>query len=135
MKVTGRCLCGRIAYEAEIDPARTAICHCADCQINSGGAFGWIAHVVDGRRWLTAGRLKAYERVAESGRRRALSFCADCGTRIHARTVGDPAAFFGLRLGICDQRAELRPGVQVWSRSALPWVIELSTIPAHETQV
>lgn len=127
-------MCGRIAYEAEIDPDRVAICHCADCQVNSGAAYGWVAPVVAGRFRLKAGRLTEFEKIAESGRRRALSFCADCGARIHARTVDDPAALFGLRLGTCDQRAQLRPRVQVWGRSAAPRVADLSAIPARETQ-
>ncbi|HET9046453.1 MAG TPA: GFA family protein, partial [Casimicrobiaceae bacterium] len=32
MHVQGRCHCGEIAYEAEIDPAGVSVCHCTDCQ-------------------------------------------------------------------------------------------------------
>ena len=39
MKVTGRCHCGQISFEAEIDPAQVRICHCADCQTLTGTAF------------------------------------------------------------------------------------------------
>ena len=39
MKVEGACHCGRIAFEAEIDPARVSVCHCADCQTLTGSAF------------------------------------------------------------------------------------------------
>lgn len=134
MKVTGDCLCGRIACEAEIDPDRVAICHCADRHVNSGAAYGWVAPLVAGRFRLTAERPKELEKIAESGRRRALSFCADCGTRIHARTVDDRAALFGLRLGTCDQRAQFRPRAKIWGRSAAPRVADLSAIPARETQ-
>jgi len=28
MKVEGRCHCGKIAYEAEVDPTAVQICHC-----------------------------------------------------------------------------------------------------------
>jgi len=31
MRVDGGCLCGQVSYEAEVDPARVAICHCTDC--------------------------------------------------------------------------------------------------------
>lgn len=133
MKVDGGCLCGHISYEAEIDAEKVAVCHCTDCQMNSGTAFGFVAHIVDGNFMLLSGTLKEFEKIAESGRVRKLSFCPECGTRIHARTDGDPTAFFGLRAGTIRQRRELKPKIQVWSRSALPWVSELSSIPERET--
>ena len=133
MKVDGACLCGQVSYDAEIDVERVAICHCTDCQVNSGTAFGVVAHVIDGRFTLLSGTLKEFEKIAESGRVRKLSFCPECGTRIHARTDGDPSAFFGLRVGTIRQRRALQPKIQVWSRSALPWVCDLPTIPERAT--
>src|SRR5262245_4627881 len=38
MKVDGRCHCGYITYEAEIDPEKVMICHCTDCQTLTGSA-------------------------------------------------------------------------------------------------
>jgi hypothetical protein len=128
MKIDGACLCGQITYEAEIDPDRVAICHCTDCQVNSGTAYGVVASVTDGQFRLLTGTLKEYEKTAESGRKRHLSFCPDCGTRIYAHTKNDPTAFFGLRVGTIRQSAELKPKVQVWCGSALSWVSDLSGI-------
>ncbi|WP_044006837.1 GFA family protein [Jannaschia sp. CCS1] len=134
MKVDGGCLCGNVTYEAEIDPARVAICHCLDCQINSGAAYGVVVSVTDGRFRLLSGTLREYEKTAQSGRVRYLSFCPNCGTRIHACSKNDPSAFFGLRVGTIRQRAQLTPAVQVWCGSALPWVSDLSAIAAHDAQ-
>ncbi len=134
MKIDGACLCGKITYEAEIDPDRVAICHCSDCQVNSGSAYGGVASVADGQFRLISGNLKEYEKVAESGRIRHLSFCPNCGTRINARTKNDPTAFFGLRVGTIRQRAELTPKVQVWCGSSLPWVSDLSVILQRDAQ-
>ncbi len=39
MKITGECHCGAVAYEAEIDPVKVGICHCADCQALSASAY------------------------------------------------------------------------------------------------
>src|SRR5436305_14689121 len=39
IKVDGRCHCGAIAYQAEVEPGAMAICHCEDCQILTGTAF------------------------------------------------------------------------------------------------
>ena len=134
MKVDGSCLCGRITYEAEVDPERVAICHCADCQVNSGSAFGVVVSVTNRQFRLLSGTLKEYLKTAESGRVRILSFCPECGTRIHARTADDPDAFFGLRVGTVRQRDQLRPKRQVWCRSAQGWLDDLATIPRHDVQ-
>jgi hypothetical protein len=133
MKVDGGCLCGHIRYEAEIDPDRVVICHCQDCQVNSGTAFGVVAGIIDDKFNLLSGELKEFEKIAESGRIRKLSFCPQSGTRIHARTDSDPNAFFGLRVGTVRQRKTLVPRMQVWCQSALPWVFEMSSFPKRPT--
>jgi hypothetical protein len=51
MQIDGQCHCGRIAYQAEIDPVRVSVCHCTDCQALTGSPFrvtscataGWSA--------------------------------------------------------------------------------------------
>ena len=134
MNVDGRCLCGSVTYEAVIDPERVAICHCTDCQIHSGAAFGWVAGIQGDTFRLLSGTLKTFSKVAESGRVRVLSFCPECGTRIHARTPDDADAFFGLRVGTIRQRDLLTPKRQVWCRSAQGWVFDLSAIPRHDRQ-
>jgi hypothetical protein len=56
LKVDGSCQCGRIRFEADIDPANVVICHCTDCQTFSGAPYRVsvpvVAHnfVVHGRR-------------------------------------------------------------------------------------
>ncbi|MBC6416724.1 MAG: GFA family protein [Rhodospirillales bacterium] len=37
---------------------------------------------MDGKFQLLSGELKEFEKIAESGRKRQLSFCPHCGTRI-----------------------------------------------------
>ena len=39
MHIDGRCHCGAISFEAEVDPETTGICHCTDCQTLTGTAF------------------------------------------------------------------------------------------------
>lgn len=134
MQVDGSCLCGAVTYTAEVDPDRAAICHCHDCQVNAGTAFGLVVGVIDSQFTLLTGRLQGYDKVAESGRVRTLSFCPICATRIHARTEGDADAFIGLRLGTVTQRAQISPKVQAWCQSALPWVENLALIPRRDTQ-
>ena len=127
MRVEGGCHCGKITYEAEIDPEKVALCHCTDCQSLTGSAFSTFVPVPREAFRLRGGKPKIYVKTAESGNKRAQAFCAECGTRIYASAVDDPPVF-NLRVGTIRQRAELRPQLQVWCRSALPWTTELGSI-------
>jgi hypothetical protein len=132
MNVTGGCFCGHVTYEATVDPARVYICHCTDCQRHSGAAYGVVVAVVDQQFRLLAGKLKTHNKTADSGTVRVLTFCPECGTRIHATSAGDPDGFMGLRLGTVDQRDRLPPVAQAVCRSAQGWVADLTPIPRFE---
>ncbi|MGK0170383.1 MAG: hypothetical protein ACI9W2_002109 [Gammaproteobacteria bacterium] len=132
MKIDGQCLCGHIEYEAVIDPDKCAICHCTDCQNHSASAYGVIVHIVGDSFHLLRGEMKTYVKTADSGTRRALTFCPECGTRIYSKTIGEGTAFWGLRVGTIRQRRELWPKVQVFKRSALPWVGDLTNLPSFD---
>ncbi|MEO1307440.1 MAG: GFA family protein, partial [Pseudomonadota bacterium] len=60
MQVTGRCHCGEITFEAEIDPQKPRICHCTDCQKLSGGPFRVVVAVSEADFRITAGTPKIY---------------------------------------------------------------------------
>ena len=138
MNIDGGCHRGNITYEAEADPEKAGMCHCTDCQTLSGAPFNAVIPVPETDFTLKSGTLKMYVKTAESGNKRAQMFCSDCGTRIYATSVDDPpdggSKIFGIRLGTVNQRAELPPKRQIWHRSALPWVNDLASIPAVETQ-
>ena len=127
MKIDGKCHCGAIAYEAEINPDYVIVCHCTDCQAISGGPYR--ANVpVKIENFKLHGTPKIYVKTADSGKRMALAFCADCGAALYSgREMG--ATFLNLRLGAVMQRAELVPRAQYFCRSAMPWVFDLGSIP------
>jgi hypothetical protein len=117
MKVDGRCHCGQVTYEAEVDPERVLICHCTDCQSLSGSAFRTVAFTREGTFRLLTGNLKVYVKTGESGNKRTQSFCPECGSPIYSGPV--------------DQ---LVPKDQYWFRSAQAWLGRLGGIDRRETQ-
>jgi hypothetical protein len=129
MKVTGQCHCGHVRYEAEVDPATCAICHCTDCQALTGSAYRAIV-VADADKFrLLAGEPRVYiKTTADSGNRRAHAFCPQCGAPIYAAAPENPKTF-SLRVGGLDRRSELEPQRQQWMRSALPWSSDLTGVP------
>ncbi|OWU84123.1 hypothetical protein ATO6_13740 [Oceanicola sp. 22II-s10i] len=134
MHVTGHCHCGAIRFEAEIDPAEIRICHCTDCQRLSGSAFRVNVFADDDRFRLLGGSPKSYVKIADSGNRRLHAFCADCGTPVYATSEGPGPKRFGLRVGTLDNAADLIPSLQIWTRSALPWLGDIGALPGHEGQ-
>ena len=102
MQVTGKCHCEAISFQAKVAP---------------------------GRAVLLSGKPKMYYKYGESGNRRELAFCDTCGSHLYATSVGDePNRFFGLRTGILDQCEDLKPTLQVWCRSEVPWAQDVSQI-------
>lgn len=133
MKVDGQCHCGRVRYTATVDPNNASVCHCTDCQAISGSAFRTTLRVPDSDLEMS-GKTKTYKKIAASGNERALVFCPECGTQMCGMPVGDGPKLISLRLGTCNQRANLPPKRQIWCRSAMPWVNDLATVPTSLEQ-
>jgi hypothetical protein len=133
MKVEGRCHCGQITFDAEIDPSAVRICHCTDCQTLTGSAYRVNVQAPATSFRLLSGNPKIYIKMAESGNKRAHAFCPNCGTPIYAAAPEDTKSY-GLRVGTLKQRAELRPSRQIWFRSAQPWVTDIRDVQHVERQ-
>lgn len=137
MHIDGRCHCGKITFEAEVDPDKVVLCHCEDCQRMSGAPYNAVVITSESQFTLLSGTLKTYVKIAESGNHRAQTFCPDCGSRIYATSAEAPAdgspRILNIRLGSVNQRAEFTPKRQIWRRSAQPWIDDLADIPSHDT--
>jgi len=132
VKIEGRCHCGKISYEADIDPDTVSICHCADCQMLTGTAFRTTVRA-SAESFVLHGQPRIYIKTADSGTKRAHAFCPDCGTPIYAAAPQDPPTY-SLRLGTIAQRTQLRPKRQNWCRSALPWAMDLQDVAQFDRQ-
>ena len=135
MHIDGGCHCGNITYEAEIDPEAVSICHCADCQTLTGTAYRVNVRVHKQDLKLRGGTPRVYVKTAESGNKRAHAFCPECGTPVYSTSVEDDPQVYGLRVGTARQKAELPPRKQGWCRSALPWSMNIESLPKITTQI
>ena len=135
MKIDGGCHCGHLAFEAEVDPERVSICHCADCQMLGGSAFRMGVPAEDGTFRMISGEPKFYiKTTAESGVKRAHAFCAECGANIYTTTTDEGPKAYRLCFGAIRQRNELPPKLQIWTRSAHDWVNDIGKIRSLEKQ-
>ncbi len=128
MHIDGACHCGAVSFTAEIDPSRVLACHCTDCQVLSGAPFRAVA-VAPIESLVVRGATRSYVKVAESGNPRAQVFCPECATPLWATAPENPTSVV-IRLGCVQQRAQLKPALQIWEHSALPWLPSLTAVPA-----
>ena len=134
MKIDGRCHCGFITYEAVIDPDEVYVCHCTDCQSISGSPFRWAASVAEADFKLLSGEPKTYVKTSDSGAKSHQLFCPECASPLYSTAIGEGPKFLNLRLGTARQRAELRPRVELWCRSAQGWAAIQGPSERFDTQ-
>lgn len=115
---SGGCQCGRIRYLLEGTMFGLSICHCHDCQRQSGSAFGMSLIVSSDAFEVTSGALKTFETTTDSGRTKICAFCPDCGVRICNRTESRVS----IKAGTLDDVSWLEPGAHFWVSRKQPWV-------------
>ena len=120
----GGCQCGAVRYRIEADPIALAICHCTDCQRQSGSAFGMSLIVPRQALVVVRGEPRSFTRPSDSGRPVECLFCAACGTRLFHRPSVMPETV-NVKPGTLDDTSGLTPTLHVWTASKQPWV----TIP------
>ena len=87
MKVDGRCHCGFITIEAEVDPAKVTTVTAPIA--SQAPARRRISVPTLGSAFKMTGQPTLYGKIAESGNRRAQAFCPNCGSPIYSTTPGD----------------------------------------------
>ena len=64
--VTGSCMCGLVSYTMSAEPLLSAICHCRDCQKQTGTSFSLVLGIPRDSFKIT-GDLSTYETIGMSG--------------------------------------------------------------------
>ena len=133
MALKGGCLCGAVRYTFKADPLFVGICHCTNCQKQSGAAFSVNVGVKDDALDLT-GSLKTYVDHGDSGSKVLRRFCPECGSPV----ITDAEAYPGIHIvkaGTLDDYSGLKPGRQIFCDSKHLWMPILDGIPAYEKGV
>ncbi|MFC0202907.1 GFA family protein [Novosphingobium soli] len=116
----GGCLCGAIRYKAVGDPVAVAICHCVNCQRNSGSAFS--VNVIFPKQALTVeGAPAIYEDKGDTGEIVRRFFCGTCGTPLESRSVFSAPEHAVVKAGTFDHPECFVPDCETYCISAMPW--------------
>ena len=116
----GACLCSAIEYSLREDPLTLYVCHCTDCQRQSGSSFALSMIVRSEALQIVRGRPEQYAVEMDDGRIKQATFCTRCSTRLWG-----PSSISGLTVlepGTLDDTSWLRPIAHIWTRSAQAWI-------------
>lgn len=123
--LTGSCLCGRVAYEADAEIDGVIHCHCETCRKAHGAAFSSLAAVPQERfRWI---RGDGVRKSFESSPGKLRHFCSECGSQIAAERAGRPTVM--LRLGCLDTPIEAGRQWHIWRSDGATWYDPAVALP------
>ena len=118
-KMKGACMCGQIQYDSKVEPDMTAICHCPDCQRQTGTSFSIVVGLSLESLDIT-GDLSIYASTGESGAKVQRHFCGQCGSPIYSAPDAMPGLVF-LKAGTLDDTSWLKPDMEFFCDTAQSW--------------
>lgn len=129
-KLTGKCLCGEISFEADGDVPVMANCHCTDCRQSTGSAFAALMFMKQSDVTVT-GTPKTFQHGSDAGTTMTKHFCGTCGTPLFTQNSAREG-MLGLRAGIIIEQDEFAPKVNVYVSSKMNATALDGAIPAFE---
>ncbi len=123
----GGCLCGKVRFALSGDPLMQAVCHCKNCQRQTGTSFSVLVGAAKPTVTIT-GALSTYEDHGESGGAVLRSFCPSCGSPVVSHIPAAPD-FVIIKAGAFDDTSWIDPQTHFWKDSAQTWL----TIPETAT--
>jgi hypothetical protein len=119
--ITGRCLCGSVTYSADAEPLAQGVCHCTDCQRQTGNPFSVIVGVPRAALGAQGSTLASFTTTGtDHGDATERSFCSACGSPVFSVSAVMPDVAF-IKAGTLDDASWITPAVEVWTGSAQPW--------------
>src|SRR6185295_10360660 len=113
-KLDGGCLCGKVTYSCDAEPVVTAVCHCTDCQRQTGTSFSVIVAVPKDALQLEGDELGSFTTVGtDTGKEVSRRFCRDCGSPVMSIAEILPELVL-IKAGTLHDTSWLDPQMHVW---------------------
>ena len=118
--LTGRCLCGQARYRCDAEPIASFMCHCKDCQRQTGSAFFVGLAVPDGTV-ATDGELATYiQPGGTTGRPVHRRFCPNCGSPVLLEIEQSGRTY--IMTGTLDDTSVVKPVRAIFCAEKQSWV-------------
>jgi hypothetical protein len=125
--LTGSCLCGGIAWQAEGPLEIPHHCHCSICRRHSGTAYQTLGAVApEGFRWL---RGETGIRGYESSPGMVRTYCGRCGSKVPSQGA-DGKKY--LLMGNLEGDPGVRPLAHIYVASKAPWWEITDSLPRFD---
>ena len=122
MGIRGRCLCGDVRFEIASTPEVMGVCHCRDCQRQTGSAFSTMASVPKADFTISRGVPQVYAgRETKSGNAAEVCFCGSCGSPICTLLADQPDVVY-VKTGALEDTSWFEPQFHVWTDHKQQWV-------------
>lgn len=105
--VTGKCLCGAVAFSAQAKSLDVSVCHCSMCNRWSGG-LSMFLEVAGAPKFEGQDNIGLY-RSSEWGDR---GFCKVCGSSLFWKLVGEDR--YTLSAGCLDDQSPLHFALEIF---------------------
>lgn len=127
--LTGRCRCGAVRYQAEVEDAtRHGLCHCEDCRRSSGApATAWLA-VPKESFTVTQGEATRWD--GDGGAERY--FCGTCGTGLYYFNDLVLPGIADVQSATLDDASSYTPAAQIQCAERLGYMANLGETPEFE---
>ncbi len=110
-----------MTYSADAEPVAQAVCHCTDCQRQTGNPFSVIVGVPRAALAVEGTTLASFATTGDDhGGETRRHFCSACGSPVFSIAAVVPDLAF-IKAGSLDDGSWLEPTVEVWTSSAQPW--------------
>lgn len=118
--IKGQCLCSGIVYHYDGEITELALCHCQQCKMAQGTAFGTNAPIESELFRIIKGEqlLSAYF----SSRNKKRVFCSCCGSPLYSQRTDIPE-IIRLRVGTITEGSIPEPGYQSYYNSKSEWMV------------
>ncbi len=125
---TGSCLCKKITYKLEGEPARFYHCHCERCRkvTGTGHATNIMIKVDKELEWLSGEELLGRYKVPEA-ERFYNCFCKECGSPM-PRVVPELGVVL-IAAGSLDMVPEIKPQARIFWDSRAEWSCSDEQLP------
>jgi hypothetical protein len=98
----------------------TSICHCQQCQKQTGSAFVEVVAVKEDD-FLVQGTLQTFTYSGDSGRKKHSKFCPKCSAVVFLEAEGFPGLVL-IMGGTLDDPSWLRPTMALFCEASQPWI-------------
>jgi hypothetical protein len=118
---TAVCSCGALSVTVDGEPFEVWVCHCLECQKQTGAPYtltaGWNLTDVSG----VSGAAGSWSRLSYRGHRVENFFCVACGSTVYSRSEAVPGVMM-VAVGCFADPAFPPPTVEYWTEHRHPWV-------------